>query len=230
MGGVVALGRSSNGKQDHGLQMADMNPYASPPLSKEESVQTNAWESARVGWPILFVGILAGASLGGVLTAFNAWLCPRFYLGLSPVVKLPSLWLSSVVHGIAEGGAFGFGNAALLYAAAVFLARRPVDLNSLLSVVRAACRNVVVLWLASGVIAAVLVACSTDVLYWHAFGWQGNWIETLLNAWCRGSVEVSRWGSPLCTFVAFLPLRDFIFAPLGTNEKLSGELPPQKVT
>lgn len=177
------------------------NPYA-PPLADPVALKRQARRKTfRQLWPILILGPLVGAVVGGLINSINGAVSPDYFAWVMDWED--NIWLRSILQGMLEGLAWGLGNAIVFLMAALFFVMDEVRLAQILRLIGAIASAVIVLSFIAAFISAVhfFVDPLSSQLYVEnriSFGGAINF------AWVKGSILGACYSGPFThgSFVA----------------------------
>jgi MFS family permease len=172
------------------------NPYASPLADTVALKRQARRKTFQQLWPILILGPLVGAVVGGLIDAINAAVSPDYFNSAMD-------WEDCILRGMLEGLILGLGNAvAFLVFALVFLMDR-VTLKQLMRLIAAIA---VAAFLLTVVAATASVMLSVMIPDWWPI-YDGNWRSPdarMRYAWVKGSIDAAYFGAPMCVLCGFV--------------------------
>jgi hypothetical protein len=185
------------------MGMVQPNPYLTPAGLDVEG-DGLPWQATWLRcWPVLLLGPLAGAVIGGATNAVNGWVGPAYYTWV--VGWQDYIWVRAIGEGMLEGGVYGFGNAVFLLVAALTLFRA-ADFTRIAQAALLAALLALLLWTLGGMAAQVVLAIAPDWFFALEHPWRPGPPPASF-AWVVGSIQAIIFGSPLATLGAVLWLR-----------------------
>ncbi len=167
------------------------NPYASPRSRWDLKADQGPKLTAKSMLLLLLMGVFGGSALGAASNCVNGAVSPQYFD--DHILFFPgigSLWLASVVQGVAEGALDGLICGLLFLVLLAVVTRRRCRLRRAIKYCLAIILLAALFWLLGGTCGTLYATAFPNNCPPRYFGWHSSWASLARYAWVLGSL----WG------------------------------------
>jgi hypothetical protein len=178
------------------------NPYASPRSRGDLEADQEPKLTVKSMLLLLLIGVFGGAALGAASNCVNGAVSPEFFDDHILIYSgTDSLWLASVVQGVAEGALDGLIYGLLFLVLLAVVTRRRCRLRRAVKYCLAVLLLAAVFWLLGGTCGTLYASAFPDNCPSDHFGWHSSRASLARYAWVRGSYWGITFGGLLAVMI-----------------------------